>query len=279
MILQVILSVDKIVFLSQNRQTGVVGQVKMNNAKVSEKSYRNHCCYILQEDNLYSTFTVQETMMLSASLKISGIGLEEKKQIVSVNIFVFGIEIEIYNFSFIKGEQRIEYSTINTYQKHKMRRSVGWAKKALVHCSRTIRKSSCIILGRAHNVSLLQKLMFKTKCKMKFLIKNHLYNYSGLDSLSSANCIRLLHHLSREGRTIIFTIHQPAASIFEIFDHIYVLADGSCVYQGSANNAVPYLSSIGLQCPQYHNPADFRMFVIFYNRQSSHDNFISKFIL
>lgn len=82
-------------------------------------------------------------------------------------------------------------------------------------------------------------------------------NYSGLDSLSSANCIRLLHHLSREGRTIVLTIHQPAASIYEIFDHIYVLADGSCVYQGSANNTVPYLSSIGLQCPQYHNPADF----------------------
>lgn len=87
------------------------------------------------------------------------------------------------------------------------------------------------------------------------------YYNSGLDSLSSANCIRMLHHLSREGRTIVFTIHQPAASIFETFDHIYVLAEGNCVYQGSAINTVPYLSSIGLQCPQYHNPADFRNFL------------------
>lgn len=55
----------------------------MNNAKVSDKKYRNQCCYILQEDNLYPTFTVEETMMLSASLKISGISVEEKKQIVS----------------------------------------------------------------------------------------------------------------------------------------------------------------------------------------------------
>lgn len=56
----------------------------MNNAKVSDRKYRSQCCYILQEDNLYSTFTVEETMMLSASLKISGISSEEKKQIVSV---------------------------------------------------------------------------------------------------------------------------------------------------------------------------------------------------
>lgn len=61
----------------------------MNNAKVSEKKYRRQCCYILQEDNLYPTFTVQETMMLSASLKISGISSEEKKQIVSVILFSF----------------------------------------------------------------------------------------------------------------------------------------------------------------------------------------------
>lgn len=66
-----------------SRQTGVSGQVKMNNVSVSDKKYRRQCCYILQEDNLYPTFTVQETMILSASLKISGISTEEKKQIVS----------------------------------------------------------------------------------------------------------------------------------------------------------------------------------------------------
>lgn len=55
----------------------------MNNAKLGGKRYRKQCSYILQEDNLYATFNVQETMMLVASLKIAGISLEEKEQIVN----------------------------------------------------------------------------------------------------------------------------------------------------------------------------------------------------
>lgn len=42
-----------------------------------------------------------------------------------------------------------------------------------------------------------------------------------------------------------------------MFDHVYVLAEGHCVYQGSHENTVPYLASLGLQCPQYHSAADY----------------------
>ncbi|XP_065090174.1 ATP-binding cassette sub-family G member 1 [Ochlerotatus camptorhynchus] len=80
---------------------------------------------------------------------------------------------------------------------------------------------------------------------------------TGLDSSSSLYTIKLLQGLAREGRTIVCTIHQPSATVFEMFDHVYVLAEGHCVYQGSALNTVPYLSSVGLQCPQYHNAADY----------------------
>ncbi|XP_013185297.1 ATP-binding cassette subfamily G member 4 [Amyelois transitella] len=80
---------------------------------------------------------------------------------------------------------------------------------------------------------------------------------TGLDVVSIRQLVVLLRLLSRQGRTIVCTIHQPSASLFALFDRVYVLARGLCCYQGAAPLLVPYLAEVGHVCPTTHNPADF----------------------
>lgn len=81
---------------------------------------------------------------------------------------------------------------------------------------------------------------------------------SGLDSSSAANCVQVLRSLCTKSIGIIASIHQPSAKVLFTFTHVYILsAFGECIFYGPASSLLSHFSSIGLNCPSFHNPADF----------------------
>jgi ABC-type multidrug transport system ATPase subunit len=79
---------------------------------------------------------------------------------------------------------------------------------------------------------------------------------SGLDSFNAICLVEILVSLARSGRTIVCSIHQPSAEIFNLFDSVYLLAKGQLVYGGTVCGVIDYFQSQNLLIPQFQNPAD-----------------------
>ena len=80
---------------------------------------------------------------------------------------------------------------------------------------------------------------------------------TGLDAANSLNVMTLLNQLTKQGRTVICTIHQPRSTIFDLFDQLMLLSRGRVVYFGPARDAVTYFAALDRRCRAFLNPADF----------------------
>ncbi|KYQ53045.1 ATP-binding cassette sub-family G member 4 [Trachymyrmex zeteki] len=177
--------------------------------------YKKQSCYIQQTDNLYDLFTVQESMMIGAYLKIGSSATVMFRQVLIDNI------LDTLMLSKVK-DTRVD-------------RLSGGQKKRLSIALELIDNPPIMFLDEPT---------------------------TGLDSLASLQCISALQTLAKSGRTIICTIHQPSAAVYQMFDYIYLVVDGHCLYAGTPDNTVSYFAQQGFQCPQYHNPADYMLEVV-----------------
>ncbi|CCH62628.1 hypothetical protein TBLA_0H03470 [Henningerozyma blattae CBS 6284] len=86
---------------------------------------------------------------------------------------------------------------------------------------------------------------------------------SGLDSQSAWSIVQFMRALADSGQSILCTIHQPSATLFEVFDRLLLLKKGGkMVYFGDIG---PHSSTLlsyferqsGIKCGKSENPAEY----------------------
>nr|CAD7203146.1 unnamed protein product [Timema douglasi] len=233
--------------LTGYKSSGMEGSITTNGHERNLSQFRKLSCYIMQDNQLHANLTVEEAMNVAASLK-------------------FGKDRDTARED---GSAQLQASYIRRQGPDKSQSS---SEPVILEDKGPISASAELILEILETLGLQEHRRTMTSClsggqKKRLSIALELVNNppimffdeptSGLDSSSCFQCISLLKSLARGGRTIICTIHQPSARLFEMFDHLYTLAEGQCVYQGSTQQLVPFLGRLGLVCPSYHNPASF----------------------
>eukprot|EP00730_Choanoeca_flexa_P005423 TRINITY_DN11938_c6_g1_i16.p1 TRINITY_DN11938_c6_g1~~TRINITY_DN11938_c6_g1_i16.p1 ORF type:complete len:739 (+),score=188.31 TRINITY_DN11938_c6_g1_i16:284-2500(+) len=85
---------------------------------------------------------------------------------------------------------------------------------------------------------------------------------SGLDAYNAQQTMNSLLTLSKAGRTVICTLHQPRSEIFGMMDQLMLLSEGYTMYFGPAKEAPAYFDQQGYPCPKSYNPCDWFLDVI-----------------
>ncbi|EKG19816.1 ABC transporter-like protein [Macrophomina phaseolina MS6] len=85
---------------------------------------------------------------------------------------------------------------------------------------------------------------------------------SGLDSQAAFSIVRFLQRIAAQGIPVVCTIHQPSGIIFDMFDHVLLLAPGGrTLYFGETGNncrkVVDYFARYGAVMGERENPAEF----------------------
>ncbi|CAD8169780.1 unnamed protein product [Paramecium octaurelia] len=194
------------------------GTINANGQPYNSDKFSQFSSYVMQNDVLFGTLTVRETLEFVANLKYA----DPQQKIEKVDYALQTLKLEkcqhtLIGNAMIKGISGGE----------RKRTSIG---------VELVSDPFCILLDEPT---------------------------SGLDSFTAFVIINLLRKLARtSGRTIVFTIHQPSADIYTLFDQVMLLVQGKFIYQGKREEMVNYFKSIGFECPAHSNPLDYLMSIM-----------------
>ncbi|KAK5584609.1 hypothetical protein RB653_006223 [Dictyostelium firmibasis] len=204
------------------------GKVLINGAPVG-KNFKRISGYVTQDDIQIGTLTCREHLMFAALLKLpENMSLETKQQRVASVLEELGLT-------------RVADNPIGTSEK---RGISGGERRRLSIATELIVDPSILFIDEPT---------------------------SGLDSHSASELITKLKQLANNStkgqRTIIFSIHQPSAELFEQFDNLILLHQGNPYFSGKREDSVNYfirqkiagMTEFEKQNYRMHlkNPADF----------------------
>jgi ABC-type multidrug transport system ATPase subunit len=63
---------------------------------------------------------------------------------------------------------------------------------------------------------------------------------TGLDSFSAHRLMEQMKRVACQGRTIVCTIHQPSADVFDMFHELILIADGRIAFIGDTKSALEF---------------------------------------
>eukprot|EP00924_Labyrinthula_sp_SR-Ha-C_P013400 maker-scaffold_5-snap-gene-1.57-mRNA-1 protein AED:0.26 eAED:0.26 QI:181/1/1/1/1/1/2/123/652 len=200
----------------------VSGDIFVNGVKMEPKEYRRRVAYVMQDDLLFATATVKESLDFSARLRLPpeiANDVAQREQIVTDLVESLGLT-------------HVQDSIVGSV----MLRGISGGERKRV----------------AIGIELV------TNPTMLFLDEPT----SGLDSFNAWKVVKILQNLGKTtGCCCLCTIHQPSSEVFNEFENVLVLSQGAVMYNGLVPDLPQIMSKLGRPIPGLTNPADYIMLV------------------
>ncbi|KAH8921816.1 P-loop containing nucleoside triphosphate hydrolase protein [Atractiella rhizophila] len=198
----------EISFIPRSSGPSVSGGLRISKEHKHPRGISKIVGYVKQDPSLLPYLTVRETLETAAALRLpSDAPASIVAEIVQQTLNELGLEEQAETIVGAEGGR-------------------GWGRKGISGGERRRLSIGCVMVTRP-SVLLLDEPT------------------TGLDAFSSYQLLSTLSQLSRRGRTIILSIHQPRSEVFKIFDRLAVLTKGSLVYAGATKDVMSYFRSVG----------------------------------